>query len=121
MKSVKNDRAKELKFRSACPADEKRKSQKDAWNKPEGMYLDRTEGKDVVHTIGDAVLNTMTIPLDDAITDDFRSSLSECERNRVEDRSAGSMEKDNAQHHHVTPARLKTLRHDLEVKAVEYL
>ncbi len=121
MKSVMHFRAKELNFRSAFPADEMGKSQKDAWNKPERVYLDKPRIKGEDQTIGDVVLNTYTTPLDFAITNDFLNNLSDQERTILEDLSAGYTAKEIAQRHHVTPARLKNLRHDLEAKAVEYL
>ncbi len=121
MKSVMHFRAKELNFRSAFPADEMGKSQKDAWNKPERVYLDKPRIKGEDQTIGDIVLNTYTTPLDFAITNDFLNSLSDQERTILEDLSAGYTQKEISKRHHVTPARLKTLRHDLEAKAVEYL
>lgn len=121
MKSHMHYRSKELNKRSAFPAGEMGKSQKDAWNKPERVYLDKPRVKGEDQTIGDVVLNTYTTPLDFAITSDFLNSLSECERDLLEDLSAGYTAKEIAQRHHVTPARLKTLRHDLEAKAVEYL
>ncbi len=121
MKSVMHFRAKELNIRSAFPADEMGKSQKDAWNKPERVYLDKPRIKGEDQTIGDVVLNTYTTPLDFAITNDFLNNLSDQERTILEDLSAGYTAKEIAQRHHVTPARLKNLRHDLEAKAVEYL
>jgi len=121
MKSVMHFRAKELNFRSAFPADEMGKSQKDAWNKPERVYLDKPRAKGEDQTIGDVVLNTYTTPLDFAITNDFLNCLSDQERVILEDISAGYTAKEIAQRHHVTPARLKTIRHDLEAKAIEYL
>jgi hypothetical protein len=62
-----------------------------------------------------------TTPLDFAITNDFLESLNDSERDLLEDLSAGYTAKEIEQRHHVTPARLKTLRHDLEVKAITYL
>jgi FixJ family two-component response regulator len=97
------------------------KSQKDAWNKPERVYLDKPRVKGEDQTIGDVVLNTYTTPLDYAITNDFLNSLSVHERMILEDLSAGYTAKEIAQRHHVTQARLKTLRHDLAAKAVAYL
>lgn len=121
MKSVMHYRAKELNIRSAFPAAEVGKSQKDAWNKPERVYLDKPRVKGEDQTIGDIVLNTYTTPLDYAITNDFLSSLSVNEMNILEDLSAGYTQKEIAQRRRVKPARLKTLRHDLEEKAVAYL
>ncbi|MEI7906852.1 MAG: hypothetical protein WCI84_05790 [Bacteroidota bacterium] len=121
MKSVMHFRAKELNIRSAFPADEMGKSQKDAWNKPERVYLDKPRAKGEDQTIGDVVLNTYTTPLDFTITNDFLESLNDSERDLLEDLSAGFTAKEIAQRHHVTPSRLKSLRHDLEAKAVEYL
>lgn len=121
MKSVMHYRAKELNFRSAFPADEMGKSQKDAWNKPERVYLDKPRVKGEDQTIGDVVLNTYTTPIDFAITNDFLSSLSESEKNVLEDLSAGYTIKEIAERQHITQARLNTLRNDLEEKAVEYL
>jgi hypothetical protein len=121
MKSVMHYRSKELNIRSAFPTDEMGKSQRDAWNKPERVYLDKPRVKGEEQTNGDVVLNTYTTPLDYAITNDFLSSLSESEMHILEDLSAGYTAKEISQRHHVTPARLKTLRHDLETKAVGYL
>jgi hypothetical protein len=121
MKSVMHFRAKELNIRSAFPADEMGKSQKDAWNKPERVYLDKPRVKGEDQTIGDIVLNTQTTPLDYAITNDFLESLNANERDLLEDLSAGYTAKEIAQRHCITTARLKTLRHDLEAKAVAYL
>ena len=121
MKSVMHFRAKELNFRSAFPAEEMGKSQKDAWNKPERVYLDKPRVKGEDQTIGDIVLNIQTTPLDYAITNDFLNNLSVHERMILEDLSAGYTAKEIAQRHRVTPTRLKTFRHDLEAKAVEYL
>jgi hypothetical protein len=121
MKSHMHYRSKELNKRSAFSAGEMGKSQKDAWNKPERVYLDKPRVRGEEQTIGDVVLNTYTTPLDFAITNDFLSSLSVNEMNILEDLSAGYSQKEIAQRHHVTPARLKTLRNELEAKAVEYL
>ena len=114
-------RSREIRFRSAFPAVEMGKSKRDAWNKPERVYLDKPRVKGEDQTIGDIVLNSQTTPLDYAITNDFLNNLTVRERAILEDLSAGYTAKEIAQRHHVTPARLKTLRHDLEIKAVAYL
>jgi ATP/maltotriose-dependent transcriptional regulator MalT len=121
MKSHMHYRSRELNFRSAFSVGEVGKSQKDAWNKPERVYLDKPRSKNNDQTIGDVVLNTYTTPFDFAITNDFLNSLSEQETNILNDLSAGYTQKEIAQRHHVTPTCLKTLRHGLEAKAVEYL
>ena len=121
MKSVMHYRAKELNIRSAFPADEMGKSQKDAWNKPERVYLDKPRVKGEEQTIGDVVLNTYTTPLDFAITNDFLNNLSEQEQTILEDLTAGYTQKEIAIRHHMTTAHLKTIRDDLETKAGVYL
>jgi hypothetical protein len=121
MKSVMHFRAKELNIRSAFPADEMGKSQKDAWNKPERVYLDKPRVKGEDQTIGDVVLNTYTTPLDFAITNDFLESLNDSESDLLEDLSAGYTQKEISQRRRITSTLLKTLRNDLASKAVAYL
>ena len=121
MKSVMHFRAKELNIRSAFPAGEMGKSKKDAWNKPERVYLDKPRVKGEDQTIGDVVLNTYTTPIDFAITNDFLSSLSVNEKNILEDLSAGYSAKEIVQRQRITTTLLKSFRHDLEAKAITYL
>lgn len=120
-KSIMHFRSKELNFRSAFPVDEMGKSQKDAWNKPERTYLDKPQGKDDVHTLGDAVLNTKTTPLDYTITNDFLGSLSDSERNILNDLSAGFNMKEISKRNSIDKPRLITLHQSLQQKAVAYL
>lgn len=114
-------RNREIKFRSAFPVGEVGKSQKDAWNKPERVYLDQPKSKENNQTIGDVVLNTYTTPIDFAITNDFLSSLSDQEKTILEDLSAGYNANEIKERNHLNNSRLKTLRHDLETKAIAYL
>ena len=120
-KSIMHFRSKELNFRSAFPVDEMGKSQKDAWNKPERTYLDRPRGKDDAHTLGDAVLNTKTTPLDYCITNNFMSALSESETNILNDLSSGYTMKEIMQRQNLDKTRLASLRQSLQQKAVAYL
>ena len=120
MKSHMHFRSKELFKRSAFPLDEVGKKKSDVFNHPK-VSIDAPANSEDHDTLAEFLLPMKTTPLDFAITNDFLSSLSVHERMVLEDLSAGYTEKEIAQRHHVTPARLKTLRHDLEVKAVEYL
>ena len=121
LKSHMHYRSRELNIRSAFPVDEMGKSQKDVWNKPERVYLDRPRSSEDTNTIGDVVLNTKTTPLDYVITNDFLNSLSEQEKTILEDLSAGYTAKEIKERNHLNNSCLKSLRHDLEAKAVEYL
>ena len=120
-KSIMHFRSKELNIRSVFPADEMGKSQKDVWNKPERVYLDRPRSKEDVNTIGDMVLNTRTNPLDIAITNDFLNSLSEQESVILNDLSAGYTMKEIISRQRISNSLLKSLRSSLASKAVEYL
>jgi len=121
LKSHMHYRSRELNFRSAFSVGEVGKSQKDAWNKPERVYLDKPRVKGDDQTIGDVVINTYTTPLDFAITNDFINSLTEQEQTILEDLSAGYTAKEIKERNHLNNSRLKSLRHDLESKAVTYL
>jgi hypothetical protein len=114
-------RNRELRFRSAFPVEEVGKSRKDAWNKTERVYLDRSRCKDGTRTIGEIILSTKTTPLDYAISNDFLNSLSKSEKDILEDLSAGYTQKEIAKRHHVTQSHLKSIRTVLASKAIEYL
>ncbi len=113
MKSNMHFRSKELNKRSAFPTDEVGKSQIDAFNRPERVYLDRPLSR--------FVLKTTTTPLDYCITNEFLSSLSECERNILNDLSAGYTFKEIKHQHNLDNTHLKSLRNILAEKAVVYL
>ena len=121
MKSKMHFRSKELNKRSAFPAHEVGKSQIDAFNRPERVYLDRPLAADKTKTLGDVVLNTSTTPLDYCITNEFLGSLSGQEKNILNDLSAGYTWKEIKQRHNIDNTRLKTLRNVLAEKAVAYL
>jgi hypothetical protein len=120
-KSIMHFRSKELDIRSVFPADEMGKSQKDAWNKPERVYLDRPRSKEVVNTIGDMVLNTRTNPLDIAITNDFLGCLSEQESDILNDLSAGYTMKEIMNRQRISNSLLKSIRSGIASKAIIYL
>ncbi len=121
MKSHMHFRSKELNIRSAFPAKEVGKRTIDAYNRPGRQYLDQPKSKENNQTIGDVVLNTKTTPLDYAITNDFLNSLSDQEKTILEDLSAGYTAKEITERNHLNNSRLKSIRHDLEAKAVAYL
>jgi hypothetical protein len=120
-KSIMHFRGKEITKRSVFPAKEMGKRTIDAYNRPHRVHFEQPLSSDEPRTVGDVVLNTYTTPIDFAITNDFLNSLSDQEQTILQDLSAGYTAKEIAQRHHVTPARLKSIRHDLEAKAVEYL
>ncbi len=120
-KSIMHFRSKELSFRSTFPVDEMGKSQKDAWNKPERSYLDKPTRRNDVHTLGDAVLNTKTTPLDYCITNNFMSALSESETDILNDISSGYTMKEIMQRQHLDKACFTILRQSLQYKAQNYL
>jgi hypothetical protein len=120
-KSIMHFRSKELNIRSAFPVGEVGKSQKDAWNKPERVYLDKPRSKDDDQTIGDVVLNTYTTPIDFAITNDFLGSLSEQESDILNDLSAGYTKKEIMKRQQISNSLLKSFRTTLASKAVAYL
>ena len=121
MKSHMHFRSKELNIRSAFPAKEVGKRTIDAFNRPGRQYLDQPKSNDSTQTIGDVVLNTYTTPIDFAITNDFLNSLSEQETNIQNDLSAGYTAKEIKERNRIDNSRLKSIRHNLAVKAVEYL
>jgi ATP/maltotriose-dependent transcriptional regulator MalT len=121
LKSHMHYRSREMNIRSAFPVGEMGKSQKDAWFNPERVYLDRPRSSEDTNTIGESILKTLITPLNFTITNDFLNALSVTERSILEDLVEGFSKKEIAQRNHVTPARLKSLRHDLASKAVEYL
>ena len=121
MKSHMHFRSKELNRRSAFPAKEVGKRTIDAYNRPHRVHLEQPLSGDEPRTVGDVVLNTYTTPIDFAITNDFLNSLSVHERMILEDLSAGYTAKEIKERNHLDNSRLKSLRHDLEAKAVEYL
>ena len=120
MKSHMHFRSKELFKRSAFPLDEVGKKKSDVFNHPK-VSIDAPANSEDHDTLAEFLLPMKTTPLDYAITNDFLTSLSEQEQTILEDLSAGYTAKEIVQRHHVTQARLKTLRHDLEVKAITYL
>ena len=122
MKSVIVYRAKELKFRSAFPVDEVGKSQKDAWNKPERVYLDRCalKGEDG-QTLSEILLFNKVTPLDFCITNDFLESLSETETAVLGDLAAGFNCKEIAQRQRVSYQMVQSIRKSVQEKGVEYL
>ncbi len=121
MKSHMHFRSKELNIRSAFPAKEVGKRTIDAFNQPGRQYFDQPKSNDNTQTIGDVVLNTYTTPIDFVIINDFLNSLSEQERAILEDLSAGYTLKEIKERNRIENSRLKSIRHDLEAKAVEYL
>jgi hypothetical protein len=121
MKSHMHFRSKELNIRSAFPAKEVGKRTIDAYNRPHRLHLEQPLVGEEQRTVGDVVLNTYTTPIDFAITNDFLNSLSEQERTILEDLSAGYTAKEIKDRNHLNNSRLKSIRHDLETKAVEYL
>ena len=121
MKSVIVYRAKELKFRSAFPTDEMGKSQKDAWNKPERVYLDRKVAGEETNTLADFLIPDRITPLDFAQAEDFMSALTDEERTFLDDLTAGYTLKEISQRQHFTYPQLHNLRTSLEEKAVAYL
>jgi hypothetical protein len=120
MKSHMHFRSKELFKRSAFPLDEVGKKKSDVFNHPK-VSIDAPLNSEDHDTLAEFLLPMKTTPLDFAITNDFLNSLSEQERTILEDLSAGYTAKEIKERNHVTPARLKSIRHDLETKAVEYL
>lgn len=121
MKSHMHFRSKELNIRSAFPAKEVGKRTIDAYNRPHRVHLEQPLSGDEPRTVGDVVLNTYTTPIDFAITNDFLESLNDNERDLLEDLSAGYTAKEIKERNHLNNSRLKTLRHILVSKAVEYL
>jgi ATP/maltotriose-dependent transcriptional regulator MalT len=122
MKSVMHYRSKELNKRSAFPAKEMGKSQKDAWNKPERVYLDRCAMRgEEGQTLSEMLLFNKTTPLDFTITNDFLESLSVTETAVLEDLAAGYSCKEIAQRQHVSYPMVQSIRKAVQEKAVEYL
>ncbi len=122
MKSHMHYRSKELNRRSAFPAKEVGKRTIDAYNRPHLVHLEQPlSSGDEPRTVGDVVLNTYTTPIDFAITNDFLNSLSDQEKTILEDLSSGYTAKEIKERNHINNTRLKSLRHDLAAKAIEYL
>ena len=122
MKSVMHYRSKELNKRSAFPAKEVGKSTRDAWNKPERVYLDRCAMRgEEGQTLSEMLLFNKTTPLDFTITNDFIESLSENEASVLEDLAAGYNCKEIAQRRHVSYPMVQSIRKSVQEKAVEYL
>ena len=120
-KSIMHFRGKEINKRSVFPAKEVGKRTIDAYNRPHRLHLEQPLSGDEPRTVGDVVLNTYTTPIDFAITNDFLNSLSEQEKSILEDLSAGYTAKEIKERNHIDNSRLKSIRHDLEARAVEYL
>lgn len=122
MKSMMHYRSKELSKRSAFPAKEVGKSAKDAWNKPERVYLDRCAMKgEEGQTLSEILLFNKVTPLDFCITNDFLESLSDTESAVLEDLAAGYNCKEIAQRQHVSYPMVQSIRKSVQEKAVAYL
>ena len=122
MRSVMHFRSKELNKRSAFPAGEMGKSQKDAWSKPERVYLDRCAMRgEEGQTLSEMLLFNKVTPLDFCITNDFLESLSDAEAAVLEDLAAGYNCKEIAQRQHVSYPMVQSIRKAVQEKAVEYL
>ena len=120
-KSIMHFRGKEINKRSVFPAKEVGKRTIDAYNRPHRVHLEQPLSSGESRTVGDVVLNTYTTPIDFAITNDFLNSLSEQERTILEDLSAGYTAKEIKERNHLNNSHLKSLRKELESKAIEYL
>ena len=122
MQSHMHYRSRELNFRSAFPVDEMGKSQKDAWSKPERVYLDRCVLKgEEGQTLSEMFLFNKVTPLDFCITNDFLLSLSDAETAVLEDLAAGYNCKEIANRQHVSYPMVQSIRKSVQEKAVEYL
>jgi hypothetical protein len=101
MKSVMHYRSKELNKRSAFPAKEVGKSQKDAWNHTR-VYVDRpVPGDDCTTSLSDFLLPMRITPLDFTQAEDFMSALTEEERTFLNDLTAGYTMKEISQRQHI--------------------
>ncbi|MCX6138788.1 MAG: hypothetical protein NTV54_15015 [Ignavibacteriales bacterium] len=119
MKSMMHYRSKELNKRSAFPAAEVGKSQKDAWNH-ERVYVDRPVSGGTT-SLAEFLLLMRVTPLDFAMANDFMESLTEEERTFLDDLTAGYTMKEISQRHHIKYSRFPILRTALQEKAVAYL
>ncbi len=121
MKSMMHFRSKELNRRSAFPAKEMGKRTIDAWNH-ERVYIDKPVNQDAAPiALAEFLLPVKITPLDFTITNDFLSSLSDNEKNILNDLSAGYNLKEISKRNHLQQSHLATLRQSLQQKAVAYL
>ncbi len=120
MKSHMHFRSKELFKRSAFPLDQVGKKKSDVFNHPK-VSIDAPVNSEDHDTLAEFLLPMKTTPLDYAITNDFLNSLSDQEKTILEDLSSGYTAKEIKERNHINNTRLKSLRHDLEVKAIDYL
>ena len=121
MKSMMHFRSKELNKRSAFSAKEVGKRTIDAWNH-ERVYVDRSvPGDGCTTTLAEFLLPMKITPLDFTIANDFMESLTEEERNFLDDLTAGYSMKEISQRNSIQYSRLPSLRTSLQEKAVDYL
>lgn len=121
MKSMMYYRSKELNKRSAFPAKEVGKSQKDAWNY-ERVYVDRpVPGDGSTTSLAEFLLPMRITLLDFAQAEDFMSALTDEERTFLDDLTAGYNLREIDARNHFEYSRLKSLRQSVQEKALAYL
>jgi hypothetical protein len=119
MQSLMHFRSKELKIRSAFPADEVGKSQRDAWNK-ERISINQPYPGEPECTLADT-LSSYTSPLDLCIVNDFFESCNDSERALAEAKLAGYSDVECLQLMNMQRPQFERLKLAVREKAVEYL
>jgi hypothetical protein len=119
MQSLMHFRSKELKIRSAFPADEMGKSQRDAWNK-DRISLNQPYAGEPACTL-EETLASYTNPLDICIVNDFYESCNDSERALAEAKLAGYSDVECLQMMNMQRPQFERLKLAVREKAVEYL
>jgi hypothetical protein len=120
MQSLMHFRSKELKIRSAFPADEVGKSQRDAWNHSR-ISLNQPYLGQPDCTLEDTLVSYGQSPLSTCIVDDFNSALTSEEQTFADAIVAGYNSQEIQKLMKIGYLRFKELKLRVQEKAVEYL
>ena len=119
MQSLMHFRSKELKKRSAFPADEVGKSQRDALNH-DRISINQPYAGEPECTLADT-LSSYTSPLDLCIVNDFFESCNDLEKQVVDAKVAGYSDAECLQLMGLQRPQFERLKLAVREKAVEYL
>jgi hypothetical protein len=120
MQSLMHFRSKELKIRSAFPADEVGKSQRDAWNK-ERISLSQPYLGQPDCTLEDTLVSYGQSPLNICIMHQFFDACNESERALAEAKLAGYSDVECLQMMNMQRPQFERIKMAVREKAVEYL
>jgi hypothetical protein len=120
MQSLMHFRSKELKIRSAFPADEVGKSQRDAWNH-DRISINQPYAGEPDCTLEDTLVSYGQSPLNICIVNDFFDSCTDSERTLAEAKLAGYSDVECLQLMGLQRPQFERLKLSVREKAVEYL